>query len=380
MTARPFDRASRARWIESIPGAAPIRAASAPVVGVLVGEGIGPEVVPAALEVLDAVADVTGRRFDVRVVETPSRTTLDAGLPAEITAFGDAVFAAGGAMFCGPVGGRFVYDLRARFDLYCKVVPVRPSPALADAMVVAADRLAGTDLLIVRENLGGLYGGAFGRRDGGRVAFQECAYDARQVDRIVDVAAALAARRSGHLAVVVKRGGVPAVSALWCERAERIADRCGVALDVVDVDNAGFQLVANPRRFDVIVAPNMLGDVLADVGAALLGSRGMSYSANFGPAGRAVYQTGHGAAYDLAGTDRANPIAQILALAAMLRESFALFDAADEVVSAVERVLASGLRTADVVGPGSRVVGTRVLAQHIAMEVAERSSVRAEVS
>jgi 3-isopropylmalate dehydrogenase len=124
----------------------------------------------------------------------------------------------------------------------------------------------------------------------------------------------------------------------------------------------------------------MLGDVLADVGAALLGSRGMSYSANFGPAGRAVYQTGHGAAYDLAGTDRANPIAQILALAAMLRESFALFDAADEVVAAVERVLASGLRTADVVGPGSRVVGTRVLAQHIAMEVAERSSVRAEVS
>jgi 3-isopropylmalate dehydrogenase len=235
-------------------------------------------------------------------------------------------------------------------------------------------------VLIVRENVGGLYGGAFGRRDGGRVAFQECAYDGRQVDRIVDVAATLAARRSGRLAVVVKRGGIPEVSALWCERAERIADRCGVALDVLDVDNAGFQLVAHPRRFDVVVAPNMLGDVLADVGAVLLGSRGMSYSANFGPAGRAVYQTGHGAAYDLAGTDRANPIAQILALAAMLRESFGLFDAADEVEAAVERVLGSGLRTADVAGPGSRVVGTRVLAQHVAMEVAERSSVRAEVS
>jgi 3-isopropylmalate dehydrogenase len=380
MTARPSDRASRVRWIESIPGTPPLRAAAVPVVGVLVGEGIGPEVVPAALEVLEAVADVTGRRFDVRLVETPSRAARDAGLPAEVTALGDAVFAAGGAMFCGPVGGRFVYDLRARFDLYCKVVPLRPSPALADAMFVAGDRLAGADVLIVRENVGGLYGGAFGRRDGGRVAFQECAYDARQVDRIVDVAAALAARRSGRLAVVVKRGGIPEVSALWCERADRIADRFGIALDVLDVDNAAFQLVANPRRFDVVVAPNMLGDVLADVGAVLLASRGMSYSVNFGPAGRAVYQTGHGAAYDLAGTDRANPIAQILALAAMLRESFGLFDAAAVVEAAVERVLASGVRTADVAGPGSRVVGTRVLAQHVAMEVAERSSVRAEVS
>ena len=380
MTGRPFDRASRARWIDSMPGAPPSRATAAPVVGVLVGEGIGPEVVPAALEVLEAVAGMTGRRFDVRVVETPSRTARDGGLPAEIAAFGDAVFAAGGAMFCGPVGGRFVYDLRARFDLYCKVVPLRPSPALADAMFVASERVAGADVLIVRENVGGLYGGAFGRRDGGRVAFQECAYDAPQVDRIVDVAAALSARRSGRLAVVVKRGGIPEVSALWCQRAERIADRCGVALDVLDVDNAGFQLVANPRRFDVVVAPNMLGDVLADVGAVLLASRGMSYSANFGPGGRAVYQTGHGAAYDLAGTDRANPIAQILALAAMLRESFGLFDAADEVEAAAERVLASGMRTADVAGPGSRVVGTRVLAHHVAMEVAERSSVRAEVS
>jgi 3-isopropylmalate dehydrogenase len=379
MTARPPDR-RRTRWIDALPDATPARPAAAPVVGVLVGEGIGPEVVPAALEVLDAVGAVTGRRFDVRLVDTPSREVREAGLPAAVTALGDAVFAAGGAMFCGPVGGRFVYDLRKRFDLYCKVVPLRPSPALSDAMIVGGERLAGTDVLIVRENVGGLYGGAFGRRDGGRVAFQECAYDAREVDRIVDVAAALAARRSGRLAVVVKRGGIPEVSALWCERAERIAERCDVMLEVLDVDNAGFQLVANPRRFDVVVAPNMLGDVLADVGAVLLGSRGMSYSVNFGPGGRAVYQTGHGAAYDLAGTDRANPLAQILALAAMLRESFGLFDAAEEVEAAVERVLASGVRTADVAGAGGRIVGTRELAQHVAMEVAERSSVRAEVS
>ena len=180
----------------------------------------------------------------------------------------------------------------------------------------------------------------------------------------------------------MKRGGVPEVSALWWERAEHIADRTGVALEVLDVDNAGFQLVANPRRFDVVVAPNMLGDVLADVGAVLLGSRGMSYFRQLRTRGsRGRTRPGTARRTTLAGTDRANPLAQILALAAMLRESFGLFDAADEVEAAVERVLASGVRTADVAGPGSRIVGTRVLAQarrHGGRR--ERSSVRAEVS
>jgi 3-isopropylmalate dehydrogenase len=349
-------------------------------VGVLLGEGVGPEVVRAALGVLDAVGAATGRRFDVQIGDTPARTRTGPGLSPEVTALCESVFATGGAMLCGPVGGRFVYDLRARYDLYCKIVPLRPSPALADAMIVGRERVADVDVLVVRENVGGLYGGAFGHRDGGRVAFQECAYTAEQVARIVAVAAALAAARRGRLALVVKRGGVPAVSALWADEGERIAREHGVAFEVLDVDNAGFQLVADPRRFDVIVAPNMLGDVLADVGAVLLGSRGMSYSANFGPGGRAVYQTGHGAAYDLAGTDRANPVAQIMTLATMLRESFGLFEAAGTIEDAVDRVLASGLRTADVAGPGSRIVGTRALGERIAMEVAERSSVHAEVS
>ena len=106
----------------------------------------------------------------------------------------------------------------------------------------------------------------------------------------------------------------------------------------------------------------------------------MSFSANFGPGGRAVYQTGHGAAYDLAGSDRANPVAQILSLATMLRESFGLREAAESIEDAVDRVLASGVRTADVAAPGSRIVGTRALGERIAMEVAERSSIRAEVS
>jgi 3-isopropylmalate dehydrogenase len=348
-------------------------------VGVIPGEGIGPEVVPAALGVLHAVCAVTGPRFEVRTLEAAARVSA-VGLSPEVERFCQAVFDEGGAMLCGPVGGRFVYDLRARFDLYCKLVPIRPSPALSDAMIVGGARTSDVDVLLVRENVGGLYGGTFGRRDDGRVAFQECAYDAGQVARIVTVAAALAQRRRGRLAVVVKRGGIPEVSALWTEQAEPIARERAVALEILDVDNAGFQLVADPRRFDVMVAPNMLGDVLADVGAVLLGSRGMSYSANFGPPRRAVYQTGHGAAYDLAGTDRANPVAQILALATMLRESFRLLHAADLVDDAVERVLATGVRTPDVAGPGTRVVGTRALGERIAGAIAERSPLGAAVS
>ncbi len=368
-------------WVDVLPGWETRGASSgALIVGVIPGEGVGPEVVRAALGVLRAVGVVTGLRFEVRTLEAAVRVPGIVGLPAEVDRFCEEVFHQGGAMLCGPVGGRFVYDLRERFDLYCKLVPIRPSTALRDAMIVGGDRAADVDVLIVRENLAGLYGGGFGRRDGGRVAFQECAYDAGQVGRIVEVAAALARRRRGRLAVVVKRGGVPEVSALWIEQAESIARGRAVALDVLDVDNAGFQLVADPRRFDVMVAPNMLGDVIADVGAVLLGSRGMSYSVNFGPPRRAVYQTGHGAAYDLAGTDRANPVAQILTLAAMLRESARLPAAHDLVERAVERVLASGMRTPDVAGPGSRVVGTRALGERIADVIAERAASGADRS
>ncbi len=126
--------------------------------------------------------------------------------------------------------------------------------------------------------------------------------------------------------------------------------------------------MADPRRFDVVAAPNMLGDVVADSAALVLGSRGMALSANFGDGGRAVYQTGHGAAYDLAGTGRANPVAQIQSLAMLLRESLDLPDAAQAIENAVVAVLAAGDRTADIAGPGSTVLGTRALAERIADE------------
>ena len=148
-----------------------------------------------------------------------------------------------------------------------------------------------------------------------------------------------------------------------------MAKGSSVEMEEVEVDNACFQLVADPRRFDVVAAPNMLGDVVSDSAALILGSRGMALSANFGDEGRAVYQTGHGAAYDLAGTDRANPVAQIQSLAMLLRESFGLLDAAHAVEAAVVAALVAGARTADIASPGGAVVGTRALADRIAAEV-----------
>jgi len=355
---------------------APVRTPYA--VGVLPGEGIGPEVVAAALTVLDAVADAFGLEFDVRVSDElgppgPHGRRLD----EHTIPFFDDLFAVGAPALCGAVSGRFVYELRARYSLYCKLVPVQPLSVLADASIVRPERVEGVDVLIVRDNVGGLYQGDFGRRDGGRIAYQEAVYDTDQVDRLLEVAFRAARARRGRLAVVTKTGGIPEVSALWLERAHAAVDGSGVAVEDLEVDNACFQLVADPRRFDVVAAPNMLGDVVSDSAALILGSRGMALSANFGDGGRAVFQTGHGAAYDLAGTDRANPVAQIQSLAMLLRESFDLADAARAIEDAVIMTLAAGDRTADIAGPGHAVVGTRALAERIAAYVS-RSTVTPE--
>lgn len=351
------------------------------IVGVIAGEGIGAEVIDAALLVLAAVTRATGSHLDVRrMAEAPARPQDHNALTGACVEFCDATFAQHGALICGPMGGRFVYDLRARFDLYCKLVPLRPSPALADAGIVRPERLSNVDVLIVRENVGGLYFGESGRRENGQVAYHHFAYRAEHVNRIIEVAADLARLRRGKLSVIIKSGGLPDVSALWSEAAAAVRSGAALAVESVEVDNASFQLVADPQRFDVVVAPNLFGDILADAATVLLGSRGMSYSANFGANGRAVYQTGHGAAQDLARSDRANPVAQILSSAMMLRESFGLTSEAEAIETAVENVLASGVRTQDIAGPDSTIVGTQALAERIATDAARLAGERIEAA
>jgi 3-isopropylmalate dehydrogenase len=202
-------------------------------------------------------------------------------------------------------------------------------------------------------------------------AFHHIRYRHDQVRRILEVAVGLAANRSGRLAVVLKPGGIPAISTLWVEALESIPGAGALDTQVLEIDNATYQLIANPSSFDVIVSPNMFGDVLADCGALLLGSRGLSYSGNFGPHNRAVYQTGHGAAHDLAGKDTANPIGQVMSLAMLLRESFVWPEAADAIVTAVETTLAQGWRTRDIAAPGSKIVGTREMGERLAMVLEE---------
>ena len=343
--------------------------------GILPGEGIGPEVMDAALCVLTAAGPAVARRLRLRFggpIGRDAEVVYGRGLTAEATDFCEGVFADRGAVLAGPGGGRFVYDLRRRFDLFCKISPICPSPSRPHIGRLAPSAREEVDILIVRENSGGVYMGEsreFTNREGERVCEHQFRYSEREVDRIVGAAVKLAARRRGKLAVVVKDGGMPAMTEFWRELAERAAERRDVQLSFWNIDLAAYALVQKPRDFDVVVAQDLFGDVLADVGALLLGGRGLSFSGNFSASRAAVYQTNHGGAADIAGSDSANPIGQISALAFALRETFGLAREAAWIEDGIDEVLRQGLRTSDIAEAGSRVVGTREMGQRIAAAV-----------
>jgi 3-isopropylmalate dehydrogenase len=367
------------RWTEAVMRA-PRRGRgpeSALTVGVLPGEGIGREVVAAALRVLAAVESACGRRFEIRTggaIGREAEVLSGRCLTESVVSFCQEVFDGGGAILAGPGGGRFVYELRRRFDLYCKISPLCPSEALASVGPLKPSAgAARTDVLIVRENLGGVYQGEWGdavEAGEGRVCEHRFRYTERQVRRLLEAAAALAKGRRGLLTVVVKEGGVPGISALWREVSEEVASRNGVRACAVDIDLMAYRLIREPASFDVVAAPNLFGDVLADLGAALLGSRGVSFSGNFSEHGAAVYQTNHGSAVDLAGLDRANPIGQIAALAMMLRESFGLSREAGWIETGVDEALRLGFRTFDVLEEGTTLVGTAEMGRRVSTAVA----------
>ena len=333
-------------------------------VGVFIGEGVGAEVVPVAVALLEALAKATSRRFEFHeggLIGLPAKAIHGSSLSEEVADFAAGIFGKGGALFCGPGGDRFVYEIRQRFDLYCKYTPLQPLPELREAGSVRAETVANADIIAVRENMGGIYQGVWeeeGSRGGGRVARHRFEYHEDMVRRIMGVALRLAASRRGKVDVVLKPGGIPSISSLWRDCATEMASDTGVTLGELEIDNAVFQLIADPGQFDVIVSPNMFGDVLADCGSLLLASRGLSYSGNFNDAGNGVYQTGHGAARDIAGKDVANPIGQILSLGMMLRESFCWPEADAALRQAVRETLAQGKCTVDIAMPGHEVVGT----------------------
>jgi 3-isopropylmalate dehydrogenase len=294
--------------------------------------------------------------------------------------FARRTFEHGGALLCGPVGGSAIYRMRRSLALYCKLTPIVPLAALRGCGPLAASATEGADILMVRENLGGLYQGQC-RMDGAdgagdRRAEQVFAYEESQVRAIVETAAAIAEQRRGQLTVIVKPGGAASVSALWRSVATDLCRDRPLYVRFLEVDNAAYQVIADARSFDVVVAPNMFGDVLADTATLLLGSRGLSFSANFTAAGHGVYQTGHGAAHDIKGQDLANPLGQMQSLAMMLGESFGLTALAEDVREACDAALADGWRTRDVAQPpATRVLGTQAFAARVAEALDRRLQV-----
>jgi 3-isopropylmalate dehydrogenase len=346
------------------------------VVGVLAGEGIGPEVTDAALTVLRALEPYSTCRFEIShggCIGLAAERICREPLSREVIDFMRGVFDRGGHILAGAGGGRFVYDARREFDLFCKVNPLIPSAELRGDGVINPSALVDADILIVRENSGGVYQGEWSEErhhSRGRIARHSFSYSEDQVRRIVDIAVRLAAGRRGELTVVTKPHGVPTVSRLWIDCAREGALKAGIRIHELEIDYAAFLMVHQPRRFDVVVAANLLGDILSDLGGALLGSRGLCYGASFSPGGDGVFQTNHGAAHDLAGSDRANPVGQVLSLAMLLSEGFGLLHEANLVNASIRDVWSRGYRTDDIAEAGCHLVGTREMGRLLADSVA----------
>jgi len=345
------------------------------VVGVLPGEGIGREVTEAALQVLRAVAPRSGVSFLVEyggAIGLPAEQASGRSLTDEVAGFCRSVFDRGGAILAGAGGGRFVYDFRKQFELFIKLNPVVAWPEMDDVRIVKPEAARDVDLLVVRENLSGLYQGETREGtagDGSRVLEHRFYHPENEIRRFLGAAARIARQRRGKLAVVHKAGGLPDLAALWRAVAEETAAAAGVEYRFLDIDYACYLMLQEARNLDVIAAPNCFSDILSDLGGLLMGGRGLTFGASYGRGGEAVYQTNHGAAYDLQGTGQGNPLGQILSMSMMLRESFGLRQEADAVESAVRRVLGQGCRTRDIAANGCDATGTQEITERIVAEL-----------
>lgn len=339
----------------------------------LPGDGIGPEVVQQARRVLEHVADKHGLSIAL--------TEGDLGgiaIDRQGAAYPDATRALArqaDAILLGAVGGpkwdslppaerpeRGLLAIRADLDLFANLRPAILFPQLAQASSLKAELVAGLDILIVRELTGGIYfgepRGIREREDGEREGFNTYIYRESEIERIAALAFELAAKRGGRLTSVDK-ANVLEVTMLWREVVDRVAkNHPGVALDHIYVDNAAMQLVRAPKQFDVLVTGNIFGDILSDTAAMLTGSIGMLPSASLNEQSRGLYEPVHGSAPDIAGQDKANPLATILSVAMMLRYSLDAPAAADDIEAAVSAVLDDGLRTGDIAEAGASIVGT----------------------
>ncbi|MEN9219489.1 MAG: 3-isopropylmalate dehydrogenase [Thermostichales cyanobacterium GMQP_bins_62] len=349
-------------------------------VTVLPGDGIGPEIMAVAQQVLEVVAAQGGFSWQWQPALAGGAAIAACGepLPAETLQRcreSDAVFLA--------AVGDFRYDtlpshlrpeqallgLRAGLGLFANLRPVRIFPQLVAASSLKPEVVSGIDLMVVRELTGGIYfgqpKGIFTQEDGGQRGVNTMAYTDAEVDRIAKVAFELAQQRHNKLCSVDK-ANVLEVSQLWRQRVTAMASHYPeVELTHMYVDNAAMQLIRWPKQFDVILTENLFGDILSDEAAMLTGSIGMLPSASLGSQGPGLFEPVHGSAPDIAGQNKANPIAQVLSGGMLLRYGLQQPEAAARIEQAVEQVLAAGYRTGDILSEGMTLVGCREMGEKI---------------
>ena len=345
-------------------------------IAVLPGDGIGPEIMAQALNVLKRLelplemelAPVGGAGYDAAGDPLPE-ATLKLARQADAILFG----AVGGWKYDElPRAKRpeqAILGLRKHLGLFANLRPAQVHAELAGASALKAEVVAGLDILIVRELTGDIY---FGQprgihklADGQREGFDTMRYSEGEIRRIAHVGFQAAEKRGRKLCSVDK-ANVLETSQLWRDVVTEVGKEYpNVELSHMYVDNCAMQLVRTPKQFDVIVTGNMFGDILSDEASMLTGSIGMLPSASLDARNKGLYEPIHGSAPDIAGKDIANPLATILSAAMMLRYSLRQAAAADRIEAAVKKVLKEGYRTADIVEPGAKTVGTKEMGEAV---------------
>jgi 3-isopropylmalate dehydrogenase len=335
-----------------------------PTIVTLPGDGIGPEIMPAAIRVLDEVSpgfQYVEQPFGGVAIDEFGTALTDDVLHAAKGADSVLLACVGGPKWDqgGPRPEAGLLGIRKELGLFANLRPVRAIPALAGASPLRD--VEGVDLLVVRELTGGIY---FGDKvEGNDVASDLCQYSREEVERIARVAFT-----SGRTKVTsVDKANVLASSRLWRNVITEFhaAEFADIELNHLLVDNAAMQLVTNPKAFDVIVTENMFGDILSDEASILTGSIGLLPSASLGGDGPGLFEPVHGSAPDIAGTGVANPLAMILSAAMMLRHGFGMESEATRVELAVDAALSDGLRTRDLGGTATTDEALSAVLQHL---------------
>lgn len=347
-------------------------------IAVIPGDGIGKEVVASALHVLDVIANKFKHTFDYHYA-LAGGAALDAKgvpLPEETLTLAKS----SDAVLLGAVGGpkwdsnpqhlkpeRALLGLRKELGLYANIRPAKIYSALVDASSLKKEIVDGVDIIVVRELTGGLYFGkpsGFETRNSEEVGFNTMIYSASEVKRIAESAFEIARKRKKKLCSVDK-ANVLETSQLWRKIVLEVAKQYpDIELSHMYVDNCAMQLIRDPKQFDVIVTENLFGDILSDEAAMLTGSIGMLASASLGGT-VAMYEPVHGSAPDIAGQNKANPIATIASVAMMLKYSFDLSAESEAIEQAIEKVLSKGFRTGDIFTEGTTLLGTQEMTQKI---------------